>query len=246
MIEVLLKHGAYVDITEGRNVSYEENTCLNIACKRGDLEMIRLLLKYKADMTAYNQGGHSPFTTAYTRGNKEAVDLFLEHGVDLNCNKSGYLYEKDGQWVPITDKWTPLMYACDRGDIDMVKRLLAHGADVNVMSQSGIGHPYYVTTAVVLSIDKEAILQLLLDHGADLSLTDRRGNTALLTLLTEREEAGPVYTPHIFNGVRMLLEHSMDVMHENNRGKTALDYVATGSEIEALLKEYVDRKPVLK
>ena len=37
VMEVLLKHGAYVDITEGRNVSYEENTCLNIACKRGDL-----------------------------------------------------------------------------------------------------------------------------------------------------------------------------------------------------------------
>ena len=62
VMEVLLKHGADIDIFEMRTDS-EEDTCLNLACHRVDMEMIRLLLKYGADMTAYNQQGLSPFTT---------------------------------------------------------------------------------------------------------------------------------------------------------------------------------------
>ena len=99
---------------------------------------------------------------------------------------------------------------------------------------------------------------MLLDHGAVVNLTDARGNTVLLTQLTTRQ-AGyrrdhDVFTPDeiepmspaVLNGVRTLLEHGLDVMHANNKGMTAFDYVVAGSEVEALLREYVDRKPVMK
>ena len=257
MMEVLLKHGAYVDVTE-LGADSEEDTCLNLACQWGDLDMIRLLVKYKADINAFNRDGDSPFVTAYFKHNDETIDLFLESGMDLNKNESRWQYEAGGQFLPIRDKWTPLMYACSNNDIEMVKRLLALGADVNVMSQSGPGASYEVTTAVLASIDNEEILQVLLDHGADVDLTDRRGNTALISLLTEREEDyvdddegfNPADTepmsPEILNGVRALLDYGLDIMHKNNMGKTALDYVVAGSVIEALLIEYRDRKPLLK
>ena len=257
VMEVLLKHGAYVDATQ-MGTDSTEDTSLNIACQRGDMEMIRLLLKYGADMNRYNRDGESPFITAYLQHNNEAIDLFLESGMDLNCNESRWRYQENGQYIPIRDKWTPLMYACSNNDVEMIKRLLAYGADVNVMSQSEPGASYVVTTAVLASIGNEEILQVLLDHGADVDLTDRRGNTALVSLLTEREEDyvdddegfNPADTepmsPEILKGVRALLDRGLDIMHKNNMGKTALDYVEEGSEIKALLIEYRDRKPLLK
>ena len=256
VMEVLLKHDAWVNAMR-MGPDSEEDTCLNIACKRGDIEMIRLLLKYKADMTVYNSNGLSPFTTAYTRGFHEAVDLFLKHGVDLNNNASRLYYQQNGEWVPIRDKWTPLMHACYRGDVEMAKRLLAHGADVNIISECEPDLPY-VSTNVSMSISNEELLQQLLSHGADINLTDDLGNTALLTVLRSRledydsdyddivpEEAEPL-SPAVLKGVRMLLDYGFDAMHENYKGKTAFDYVTAGSKVEALLKEYRDRKPVLK
>lgn len=256
VMEVLLENSADVNVMR-MGPDSKEDTCLNIACQRGDLEMIRLLLKYKADMTVYNQEGLSPFTTAYSRGFNEAVDLFLEHGVDLNNNASRLYYQQNGGWLPIRDKWTPLMHACYRRDVEMAKRLLAHGADVNVISASEPDLPY-VSTNVSMSIGNEELLQLLLDNGADVNLTDDLGNTALLTVLRARledydsdyddivpEEAEPL-SPAVLKGVRMLLDYGFDIMHENDKGKTAFDYVATGSEVEVLLREYRDRKPVLK
>ena len=218
VMEVLLKHDADVDIFEMRTDS-EEDTCLNLACHRGDMEMIRLLLKYGADMTAFNQQGLSPFTTAYTRGNKEAVDLFLEHGIDLNSNAGPWHYEKDGEMLPIRDKWTPLMHACARNDIEMVKRLIAHGADVNVASQSAPGEPYDYNSAVLESIRNKELLQILLDHGADVNLTDALENTPLLTLVKPQEdpysgrEDYDTEDPDLLHGVRMLLEHGLNLMH---------------------------------
>ena len=260
VMEVLLKHGAYVDITE--LVCFSDDTCLHRACKRRDLEMIRLLLKYKASMSVYNQEGYSPFTTAYKMGYKEVVDLFLEHGVDLNYNVSGWGPNEDGVYcVPVRDKWTPLMHACDQDDTEMVQRLLAHGADVNIISESDYGQPYEVTSAMTLSIGNEELLQILLDHGADVNLADSHGNTSLLDFLSyhedvcgERDDYDDDFVPErvgdvpseVINCVKMLLDHGLDVMHKNDRDMTVFDYVEEGSEIDALLKEYRDRKPVLK
>ena len=263
VMQVLLENGADVNAMRmGLAQDPEEYTCLHLACQREDMDIIRLLVKYKADISVYNRNSLSPFTSAYTKGHKEAVDLFLESssGVDLNNNAGRLCYVQNGEWVPIRDKWTPLMHACYRGDVDMVQRLLARGVFVNVISETDRGGPFEVTvpSAVLVSIDNEALLQLLLNHGADVNLTDSHGNTALLTVLRARledydsddEDAVPVVagsmSPAVLKGVRMLLDYGFDPMHGNHKGKTAFDYVAAGSELEALLKEYRDRKPILK
>ena len=153
--------------------------------------------------------------------------------------------------VPIRDKWMPLMHACARNDIEMVKRLLSHGADVNVASQSAPGEPYDYNSAVLESIKDAEILQILLNHGADVNLTDALGNTPLLTLVKPQEDPYSdrddydTEDPDLLNCVRMLLERGLDIMHKDNDGKTAFDYIEEGSEMEALLLEYRDRKSVL-
>ena len=153
------------------------------------------------------------------------------------------------------------MHACDQDDTEMVRRLLAHGADVNVISESDYGQPYEVTSATTLPIGNEELLQILPEHGADVNLADSHGNTSLLDFLSyhedvcgERDNYDDDFVPEkvgdvpseTMNCVRMLLEHSLDVMHKNDKDMTVFDYVEEWSELEALLKEYVDREPVLK
>ena len=109
--------------------------------------------------------------------------------MDLNFNEN---------WACDKYEWTPLMYACDRGNIEMVKLLLANGADANVISQYPPKYSYPSTTALLVSLGYEELLQVLLGHGADVNLTDARGDTVLLARLPTRQ-AGYRRDDDVFN-----------------------------------------------
>ena len=65
-------------------------------------------------------------------------------------------------------------WACSNGSIDLVERLLQHGADVDAVDNDG------VTPLMRASFGGHLrVVQLLLTRGADTSLRDRDGITAL-------------------------------------------------------------------
>jgi len=95
---------------------------------------------------------------------------WMEHWVDEDSGKarapSGNRDENGN---------TPLLIAAQRGDAQMVKRLLEQGADVDARNDYG-------TTALMFASDygHAEIIRLLLDHGASVDLKDARGHTALM------------------------------------------------------------------
>ena len=83
-------------------------TALMVACRIGDFEMIKLLLSRGADING-------------------ATTAPCSHSL-----LSGYI---QWNWPPVG--WTALMEACGRTRIDVVKFLLAHGANVNATTTDG-------------------------------------------------------------------------------------------------------------
>lgn len=85
---------------------------------------------------------------ATRKGDVAKVKALLDKGVSANA-KSDY-----GQ--------TPLFFACDRGNLEMVRLLIDHGADVNV--EDTFYHASPLSWAA--QKDRVEVVKLLLDHGA--------------------------------------------------------------------------------
>jgi hypothetical protein len=110
-------------IERGGNVNLRRpsswNTPLIMAASRGRADCCRLLLDKGADPNEYGMFGgtrHTALQCAAEGGHLDVVNLFLDRGIGPN--------EKEGST-------SALHRACKNNHLDVVKRLVAAGADIN-------------------------------------------------------------------------------------------------------------------
>lgn len=143
--EALLKRGANPN---AKNV--QGRTALHQAASQGALKIIELLLAYKADVNAKDNGGYTPLYGAISygagKGGIGIVEVLIKSGANVNVKN-----ENEGE--------TPLHKAISRKDIEVVKLLISHGADVNAVSRNGVKSLYFARGS-------KDITELLLKHGA--------------------------------------------------------------------------------
>ena len=128
----------------------------------GRTELVRYILELKVDPNASGAAnGWCPLMIAAAEGHETTVEVLLEGGA--YCNARNELGR------------TPLMFASSYGYDAIVRNLLAHGADPNIAPTDGQGW-----TALMAAGHNNRIqtIRILLDSGADASLTDKYGTTA--------------------------------------------------------------------
>lgn len=105
----------------------------------------------------------------------------------------------------VNEKGFHLESAIEHSKYETIQSLINQGLDVNTKS--------YGTPALHIAVNnkKEAIFTLLLDLGADISLTDKNGNTAL--------HIAAIGDDKILN---MLIKRGADLNARNIKGQTAL------------------------
>lgn len=127
MVKLFLEHGADINLASDKI----DNTPIMIASVKGYVDMVRLLIeKSNPDMTILNGYGGTALIPACERGHVAVVKILLEKtNVKVNhINKLG---------------WTALLEAIvlsngDKNQQEIVKLLLAHGADKNIADKNGI------------------------------------------------------------------------------------------------------------
>ena len=127
----------------------------------GELAEVRGLVAKGASIEATDSKGRTAFIWAAANGHTSVVEFLHDEGVDINGKDS------DGQ--------TALMYATKRSFTPTMEFLLENGAEVNAQSSKrGI-------TALIIAaaVGDENLVRLLLDHGADKTLAENDGSTAL-------------------------------------------------------------------
>lgn len=224
-LQALLDNGADIEAKRGLQIPYSGPTPLTIACKWRNEAAMKFLLDNGADPNPDVSGLGGPLHIAVLFGIENLVDLLLERGVNVN----GFHGSKGV---------TALNAAIREGDEDIVKRLIANGADVNLRSKRGIA-----------PLDEAAwngftdIMRMLFEHGAGNRYTGGDPDSALLTAVKRGKE----------EAVRLLLVHGADAQFLCPNTRDSMLQIATESdykEIVDCLVEYgadpstvIDRNP---
>ena len=104
-------------------VNRNGSTPLWLAAERGDTAVLEVLLEAGADANESLPLGRRPLMLAARSGVVDAVDILLEYGADPNASET-----QRGT--------TALMQAADQGHADVMRTLIASGADISTSSKA--------------------------------------------------------------------------------------------------------------
>jgi len=149
-------------VSEGvspNTVDPKGNPMLVLAIREKSTKVTEFLLKSKnIDVDLSNKYGETPLMIAAIEGDLPTVKTLVL------TNKA--MVDHIG--------WTPLHYACTRGQLEVAQFLIANGANVNSISING-------STSLMMAVQSgnEDLVKVLLDKGADIRLRNTQGYSAI-------------------------------------------------------------------
>ncbi|EWZ45839.1 uncharacterized protein FOBCDRAFT_317554 [Fusarium oxysporum Fo47] len=243
IVKALLRSGANPHM-----LGYEGNTPLHLATILGDVDIIKELLDYEADIRTSNNCGHIPLVLAVRHGRKLAYKKLLEVGTVDICgeNRRTALIEASsvknlalmetlieyGAMVDLPDDTgqTALMEASKRGHAQIVKLLLEKKSDVDRQDHDR-------NTALMKACigDHAEVIELLVAANARLDIENDKGDTALSNAAMCCGE----------DSIKRLLHHSTDPTIRDQHSGTVLICASDWKrpDIVSLLLEDSELKP---
>jgi ankyrin repeat protein len=224
-------------------------TPLIFAAREGDLESAKFLLDAGADVNQTSEYGWTPLLTATNNRHYQLGKYLIERGANVNiANKGG---------------WTPLYLATDNRNIEggdypvpkpdvdhleYIRFLLDHDADPNPRAKDNTltrtiftmqwFYEAGATPFVRASQSSDtALMQLLLDYGADPFMATDNGDTALTAAAGIGWVEGVTYErspKENVEAVRLLLDLGLDPNGANREGRTPLMGAALKGRNEAV------------
>ncbi|CAG7918347.1 unnamed protein product [Penicillium olsonii] len=191
-MEVLLRNDIDIDMVDS-----EKNSALIHCIAIGDLESVRMMLKYGANVNGDDKIlGHKPLTTAIELGHIEIMELLLYHGATPD--------------IPGKHRLPAIWWAGQCGRVEAMDILLRHGAEINLA-------PYGATSALTYAARTEQLdmLAFLIDKGADIDARDNQNHTPLMSAATDAN----------LEVLEFLWKNGADVQLRSDEGLTALELV---------------------
>jgi len=145
LVYLLHRHGSSVDLQD-----CDLWSPLHCAASSGDIEMARVLVELKADISARSRTAQTPLHATSFYGSPDCPKVaryLLEHGADVNARTESGI--------------TPLHRASEYGRVEVARVLIGYGADIGAEDDSG------QTPLHIASVNRlDEIVKLLLEHGA--------------------------------------------------------------------------------
>jgi uncharacterized protein len=258
VVRLLVQRGATVNIRSTQNQWARQNTSeprekwlplgdlspLMFASRQGCLECVKILHEAKAHLNAVDPDGITSTLLAIINGHYDVAAYLVDQGADVNLtDRTGRapLYSAvDFHTAPQSNRPAPKEIDSSVASLDLIKDLLAHGANVNAALKAqqpyraklDRGDDTMLTTGTTPLLraakagDTE-VVRLLLEKGADPKLATRTGiNPAMAaaglgskeedTTGRHKTEADAIAT------IDLCLKAGADVNAQDSRGETAL------------------------
>jgi ankyrin repeat protein len=245
---------------------FQEVTLLAHALCSGNMEAVRLLLSRGAEVARHSG---KLLTLAIVMNRVDLVRLLVDRGA--NVERTDFFGRLDDTDRPVADllfsvgkrplPWM-LPRACrpdvSRNELHRVRVLLDYGARLDDRGRYGLTALHYAVRG-----GKLALIELLLDRGAEVHVLDDDGLTPLLHLAKTRSKADPIPVLELLASrganldardesggtllmhyarkgnlpaVQWLLAHGADRQARNKRGKTAAQAASAHPAVAGLLK----------
>jgi hypothetical protein len=246
-------------------------TPLLFAAREGELDAARMLLAAGADVDETAPDGSSALLVATVRGHVALAIFLLENGADPNADGPGYtaLHWAAGSWetemtgpngivTQADDEWSALA-GIPIGKLELVKALLAYGADPNaplVKTPAKVGYSQLQVEHRLIGVDVYGkatpfllasmtgdldVMRALAAGGANPQLRTKDNTTSLMLAagLGRYMAESRVTEPRALEATKLALELGADVNATNDNGNTAL-HGAAYTKSNAIVQFLVD------
>jgi phosphatidylserine/phosphatidylglycerophosphate/cardiolipin synthase-like enzyme len=186
-------------------------TALIQAAMQGHVAIVQLLIDAKAELDRSDQFGNTALylTIRWGRDPKnEVAKLLIKAGADVNLG-GDYLKGREKEYGGVIP---PIVMAAKRGNNEIVKALLAAGANPNARDRNGFTALEYACE------DRNAsMIKMLAQNQANLNIPNpRTGETALIRAVSAND----------YELAKALINAGADVQAMDPNGKTAIYYAA--------------------
>lgn len=223
------------------SVQKKRNLALFLAAENGEKNICEFLLNLGVPINVKDRYDQTPLALAVIKNKEEVVKFLVDRGADVDtrkrCGNTPLLLSRSADVTLLLlqsgrlrsinsvnqDGFTALHLAAKRGDLEQVKAIVSHGANINARDR----HEHTPLTWAAIESHKE-IVKFLIDNGADVNSISTLGNSVLM--FSDSAE------------ITLLLLQSgrlTSINHQNNQQKTALHYaVAKGdyAQVVALIE----------
>jgi len=223
--QYLITHGSEIDVSDA-----EGRTALSYAAEKGHVEIASILLSNGADPKSDDRVGYTPLHHAVLENRVEISRLLLAAGVSPKIQKTKYTPENILEQFDDDRGETPLQYACQRGNADIMTHLIEFldkedafrclhwvvwsgkpEAVESILKTGKASVNVFIDGITALSIAVNAmtpdIIEILLRYGADVNLRIdkevhwyRNDYPDAETKYGPGSETGPTLT-HVFAGI---------------------------------------------
>eukprot|EP00055_Hartaetosiga_balthica_P004326 m.11149 g.11149 ORF g.11149 m.11149 type:complete len:261 (+) comp3788_c0_seq1:60-842(+) len=193
------------------------------ALKNNDIDMVEAITARQPDIIdTVDVNGFSPLMIASARGNKDLVIHLLRHGANKDFQSFSHK--------------TPLLIACENGQVEIAMKLIEAGADIHAFDKGGVP----VIHRAVDSMEP-LLIEYLVKAGVDVDERDQgQGWTPLMRC------AGTFGDVRM---ARMLVHHGADVNAQDKSELTPIMLASNGgfkSLVRFLLSAGADAKKMNK
>lgn len=168
IMEKIIEKGSDINLQNARGM-----TVLHWAVSVQRIDMMEKLIKAGANLELKSKG----YTVLHQAVNDNLVDIaykLIDAKADVN-SISGH----DGIFITNNKKgsfvdFSILMSACKTNNVELINKLIKHGANVNYQTYDGI------TVLMIACLQPNDSVKILLDNGADINVNSELFGTALL------------------------------------------------------------------